>query len=592
MQAVSDLWIQNQKQTLVDESYIEIGFEIADPDALADASSSDNGSMGFSKTPQIVDGLDKSFLPYATLEHNIWPLDGSYRLLDVPGDTGFVSVSLCDKSGLFQVVPIVSVSFEQIHDKLIPGITITWSSAFDEFATDFVVTAYDGSAVVAQKTVTGNRELVSVVDIDIQGYDKIDISVLKWCLPIRRARIEDVLIGIGKTYRKKDLISFTQESLADPLVSSLPKYSISYEVDNVDNSFDLNNIQGMAKYLIERQKISVRYGYKFDNMEWISGGVYHLSEWNAPQNGIKATFKARDILEFMTRTYYKGKYSVTGVSFYDLAEEVLTDAHLPLNPDGDVSWKIDNSLKMLFTNSPLPQTSLAGCLQLISNATCSAMSFERNGRLNISPPDNEPTDYEISLFNSYRKTEVSLTKPLAGVEVKTYKYFADDRTSELFNGTVYVSGTRTMVLSYSQPAFSASVTNVSGGTIVSSVFYTYACELTITGSGNVSVIISGVALKSSEADHLLLTGEEGDIQPVRNPLITSAERAVAVAECTRDYLMSRRLLSSEWRADPRMDVLDIVLNQNQYNWNPARMTKVKYQYNGAFHGTGEGRVVL
>ena len=37
--------LNNQKQTLVEESFVEVSYDIADPDALADASASDNGSI-------------------------------------------------------------------------------------------------------------------------------------------------------------------------------------------------------------------------------------------------------------------------------------------------------------------------------------------------------------------------------------------------------------------------------------------------------------------------------------------------------------------------------------------------------------------
>ena len=44
MQNVSNDWKSVQNQQLVNESYIEISFSIADPDAIADASAKDNGA--------------------------------------------------------------------------------------------------------------------------------------------------------------------------------------------------------------------------------------------------------------------------------------------------------------------------------------------------------------------------------------------------------------------------------------------------------------------------------------------------------------------------------------------------------------------
>ena len=70
MQNVSQAWKDNQSRTLVNESFVEVSLDIADPDALADASSADNGAVYISDTPQIVSEVDKSIIPYFTLEQN------------------------------------------------------------------------------------------------------------------------------------------------------------------------------------------------------------------------------------------------------------------------------------------------------------------------------------------------------------------------------------------------------------------------------------------------------------------------------------------------------------------------------------------
>ena len=79
-------------------------------------------------------------------------------------------------------------SFSKVYSSLIPGITITWSETYNEYAESFKITAYNGASVVAQETVQNNQDILSVVSLDIQNYNKITIQVLKWCKPYRRAR--------------------------------------------------------------------------------------------------------------------------------------------------------------------------------------------------------------------------------------------------------------------------------------------------------------------------------------------------------------------------------------------------------------------
>lgn len=594
MQPVSANWLNNQKQTLVEESFVEVSYDIADPDALADASASDNGSIYIANTPQIVSEVRKNIVPYATLERNIWLLDGSRKIIPESdyGDTGYVSDNLSKESCDFDKIPIVEISFSKVNTPIIPGITITWGVAYNEYAENFRVTAYNGATLVAEKNVINNKSVRSVVELDIENYDLIRIEILKWCLPYHRARISNIFVGINKIYTKTDLMEFEHSQEVDPLNSKLPKTSIRFGIDNTSDEYNPNNEAGMSKYLMERQEIRTRYGYKLgDFIEWIDGGVFYLSEWEAPQNGISANFEARDLLEFMSSTYMKGVYSSEGVSLYSLATAVFEEANLPLNPDGTVKWVIDDSLKNIYTNAPLPLVSLAECLQMIANAAACVLYADRKGILHIEPIKTESEDYTIDSFNSFKKSEISLTKPLLQVDVTTYNYFIGDTGKELYNGVIPVNGSKSIYITYSDPAVNVSAT-VTNGTLVSANYYTNACLLTITGNGDVNVNITGDILKTSETIVTISTGEEkGEIQKVENPLITTSERAVAIGEWVKDYLSNRKIISSEWRADPRLDVMDIITVKNNYGSSLVRTTSVSFTYNGGFRGRSEGRIL-
>src|SRR5574344_1141732 len=121
MRNVSDAWKAVQRQQLVNESFIEISFNIADPDALVDATSKDNGAIYIADTEQIVSGIDKSIVPYSTLEQNLWLLDGSRRFIPQSnyGDNGYIGTSLSKADGGFDKTPIVDVDFSEVHSPVI-----------------------------------------------------------------------------------------------------------------------------------------------------------------------------------------------------------------------------------------------------------------------------------------------------------------------------------------------------------------------------------------------------------------------------------------------------------------------------------------
>ena len=593
MQNVSQAWKDNQNDLLVSESFVEVKLTLTDPDAFADAAATDNGNIYISNTEQVTSEVDKDIVPYATLERNLWVLDGDRKIIPQSnyGDCGYIGNTLSNAQCVFENPPVLSVGFSKVHDKLISGLTITWGSAYDEYATNFTIIAYNGDDVSGTKDVVGNTDTKSVVFMDIVNYDRIEIIINEWCLPYRRPRIEEILIGIEKTYGKKDIFSYSHSQEVDPISATLPKMDISFSVDNTDDTYNPNNLDSLSKYLIERQELKVRYGYKLgDKVEWIDSGTFYMSEWDAPQNGITATFKARDMLEFMTSAYYYGVFTLEGTSLYELAVDVLTSANLPLDDDGSLRWVIDESLKDIYTIAPLPIDTHANCLQLIANAGECVIYQDRKGILHIEKLVTTETDYRITHFNSYSKSEITLSKPLKQVDVPCYSYTVATEETELYNGVVTVNGTQELLINYSNSATNV-VATVSGGILNSAIYYTGACKLTITANGDVTIVVKGNSLETSSVNVTTESGVSGETITVTNPLITSQERALAVGSWVESYMRNRMVLSSSWRVDPRLDALDVVENENDYNTNKVIMTTVKFDYNGAFRGSGKGRVV-
>lgn len=594
MQKVSQEWKDNQNELLVSESFVELSLKLTDPDAYEDAAADDNGHVYFADDADyVVSEVDKNIAPHATLERNLWVLDGSRQILPASdyGENGYIGDIICGESRTFSKNPIITLNFSKVFTSLITGVTIGWSNTFEEYATDFIITAYNNGKVVAKTTVNDNTKVKMTALVDIVNYNEITIEILKWSLPYRRARVTEVQIGADLVYSKNDIISYSHSQEVDPISASLPISKISFAIDNVDDSFNPYNLNSMAKYLIERQEVKVKYGYKIANsVEWIDAGTFYISEWDAPQNGLSADFTARDLLEFMSNTYRYGEYAPNGVSLYTLAERVLTDAKLPLDETGSTKWIIDDKLKNIYTTAPLPMDTHANCLQLIANAGECVIYQDRSGILHIESLSLTTPDYSINQFNSYSKSEIYLTKPLEKVDVKCYSYNGAESTTNLYQGTITVNGTRDVEITYSETATEVSAT-VTSGALNSAQYFANSCILNITGSGNVTVSVKGKILESSSVSVITESDGKGETVSVDNPLIASHDRAVSVGEWVESYMRNRTVLSSDWRADPRLDALDVVTNENDYNTNNVLMTNVEYSYNGAFKGTGEGRVI-
>jgi hypothetical protein len=101
--------------------------------------------------------------------------------------------------------------------------------------------------------------------------------------------------------------------------------------------------------------------------------------------------------------------------------------------------------------------------------------------------------------------------------------------------------------------------------------------------------------KTDLTDKIVLTvRSDGESQTVDNRLLYdwSDEKLNSYAEWVRDTLVSRKTVSGEFRADPRLEVLDVVSIESKYGViEPVALTTVKYTYNGSFRGYYEGRVI-
>lgn len=501
---VTERWKSAHERFILPESFIEIDCAVTESGAQEQATASGTNQEIFSQVGNIL-GLSETSVSrkYATFEHNLWALDGSRSVLPDSGpyeNAGYVSNIAQSGS--------VKLSLPSVHTVPIPGVTILWSSEFGEYPPVFTVSAYRGTNIVAETTVTDNTEARCLVDLEISEYDNIVVTVHNWSLPDHRARIEWVFLGHMLTFNKSNILSYTHQQYGDLLTGEIPKYSIEFSVDNIDGRWNPSNPSGMERYLSERQKVTVRYGLDIDGtVEWIKGGTFYLSEWSAPSNGLEAHFVARDVFEFLLNvdmaSYVFGSL--------DFLAEWATDT---LVPDSSMI-AIDAGLGN-YTATYEGDSTAAEIVQKCANAACCILRYGRDGFLHIEPLSKTHSGFTIPQSLSYSHPEITLSKPLKTVSVA----YGADTPLEL------------------------------------QVF------------------------------------DNGETQTVENSFITEVEQAGLVSEWVRDILQSRKTVSGEFRADPRLDLYDVVSVESKFGvLSPVVLTDIKYTFNGSFNAEFTGRVI-
>lgn len=546
------LWAEKFNQTIVPETFVEITMGVTDTSAPQDATVSVfDACADLSNTISLVGTNETIAEPYyVTLEENRWVLDGTKDVRNVLGvpDVGYVGGNPI--SGFLNNW-YVQIQLPEAAPTTIPGIDILWDSEFGEKPIKFMLNLAN--------TVTGNRYLIWVEDGAISGqyrpaegnskvldlelvcdapgstkiigdfsdYNFAHVQIEEWDTPNHRPRMDRFIFGYSWVFDKKDILNFTHEQTGDLLGAELPKNSISFSLDNTDDKWNPNNPNGFGKYVTERQMITVRYGMDVNgngNPVWIPGGVFYLSDWNAPSNGLEATFTARDPFEFMMSVPYSGIGS--GSSAWAVVQSALSLCEFPNKLKVRLVDGWDTTLAVGNLGKPVNgvyDCSVAEMLQMCACIMHCVMWFDRNGTLQmVSKPWNYATDnvFDIPLDLAYSYPEVSLSKPIKYVTIRC--------------------------------------TNDAG-----------------------------------EVDATLLTeqSEYGETQRFELLMVNEGIVNNIFADFIKPVVKYRELVTGEFRADPRLDVFDLVNVETKYGDMQMVLTGIKYTYSGSFHAEYTARRV-
>lgn len=237
-------------------------------------------------------------------------------------------------------------------------------------------------------------------------------------------------------FTKSDLLSFTHQQTGSLVSGELPKNHIEFSVDNSTGRWNPNNPVGLERYLSQRLRIRLRYGFMMPDSQvmWIPGGTFFLSEWDVTANGMEASFVARDCLEHMIDTPYERS---TSGSPHELLRGAFISAYEstgPLSEDRDTLRKYPEIIELSegHTNAVI--------VQKCANATGCVCYSDRHNLFRVEALNYENTGYTIPLRLSYRYPEVKLSRPLKDVEVTyaagakaTFRYGSTGETQTVNN---------------------------------------------------------------------------------------------------------------------------------------------------------------
>lgn len=299
---------------------------------------------------------------YATCDQDYTAVDGSMYFLpreraDVVLNQGLVSKELLGP---------IEIRFPIEYD--IKGLTIEFGKAYP---VDFVIESDNNTVAIK-----GNTDGHFVTEEIFDGATFLRFTPSTMINGQSRFRIHMVTMGIGVYFDSRKILSATKREHISPIMEELPTIDFNLTVNNKDRAFDVENADSSVNFLEIGQDITVLYGQELDDgsVEWLPGATVQLKEWSADDEQME--FSATDRFDGMDGTYYRGLYRPEGISLYDLAVDVFSDAKI----DSRTYW-IDPYLKTVRVFNPVPVVSHKEALQLIANAGRCILYQDRRGNI-------------------------------------------------------------------------------------------------------------------------------------------------------------------------------------------------------------------
>lgn len=417
MQKVSNKYKNSMKSPLRERAYIMLSFGLVNQEAQAKASVSPGDFTYFSNDTNIFSEKSDDTV-YATLEENFTKVDGSMFFLPRRNssgtyyDTGLVSGELLSNA-IYELIIDLNITATDFK-----GITINFG---ENYPIDFDMVSSNGQVIEFRN----NDQSVFSSEEVLENTTQVKLIFYRMKNPQSRLRIYSIRFGYGLVYYNDSVLSSSLDSYISPIGADVPQIDFSVTLKNHGHYFDVDNPKSAINYLETGQEMDIFYGYQLpdsDEIEWIRGNHLLCSEWES--DDFTATIRCQDVFRNMDSEYYKGTYNSAGVSYYDLAVDVLTDASI-------VDYYLDPRLKNLYTKNPLPRVSHKEALQIIANACRCVLSQTRLGAVQIKSNFNP----EVTVSANDETEYSQVANILKEGEKNEYATLSENYT--LVNGGMY-----------------------------------------------------------------------------------------------------------------------------------------------------------
>lgn len=283
--------------------YIKAAIDISDPDmVLPDPTAT--STAPWTKPEDLHDKDMSNPARYATLEKNLWLLDGSFDIFpddyQVPESMGYAMNDLSGDDGTFTTPQVLTQPIE--NTSILQAMSVYFSKdELDGIPRDLTIEVLQGGTAYFSKEIVDNQEFIlSYEGFTVNNPDEIRLTITKWSLPSRRVRVVEIIPGIYEEWTGDQIKEFDVEQNGDFSCLTLPYGSCDITIDNLDRSFEPRNKNGIFRSVQEGQKIDVSIGPRLENntVDYKRiGSFYQFSDgYKTGENAITIDWSLVDIV--------------------------------------------------------------------------------------------------------------------------------------------------------------------------------------------------------------------------------------------------------------------------------------------------------
>lgn len=423
---------------------------------------------------------DIEFPDYALCLPRYAKMDGDYiNAPDELEDMGYVSDSISDSSGGFEIPPAITVTFTQNYSSV--GITLTFNDYSGDYCSKVNIKWYRDDELLADRDYTPdsyNYFCYGIVDY----YNKVVVTFLETSKPYRNVFLTGIIWGLIRVFKDDEIEDISCFMELNPISEEVSINTMEY------------TIRSKSEYTFEFQKRQKQTLY-FDEAIL---GIFYLKDGKQLE-AKRYSVETQDAVGLLDSSQFMG-----GVYNGILASELLDKI---MEGEG-ITYFIDDACASIKVSGYLPICSKRNALQQLSFAIGGLVDTSYDRQLYIYPQMTEVVG-EFTERDIFQGLTVEHSDIITGIRLYVHSYSAGTDSAELYKGVL----NGTTKIEFSEPYHSLTVT---GGTLGEyGDNYAY-----IVGNGQ-EVVLSG--LKYNHSTSCLLR---------ENPQITQNKNIAEIKEAT------------------------------------------------------------